>query len=238
MIVPRFLAAGGDPERLHILATDVDVSLSQACEAAGAVAPALVVIDSWAAWGADAAKDSGTEAADRYRAMDKLRAARASILTIMHDRKGEAGEDDATVTAVAGSMQTTAKPRTVLRVKGGVLSALKGNIAGRADGLAFMVEGVTMDLHGVTVEDVPRVVWDSQPLPVGFSPVSPDGDGGMNADELLDYLAAQSDPPTANAISKALKMDSRRKRETVKRLLALTIDAGKVRQVTSEYRRP
>ena len=234
VIVPRFLAAGGDPERLHILATDVDVSLSQACVAAGGVAPALVVIDSWAAWGADAAKDSGAEAADRYRAMDKLRASGAAVLAIMHDRKGEAGEEDATVTAVAGSMQTTAKPRTVLRVKGGLLSSLKGNISGRADSIAFMVEGVAMDLHGVHLEDVPRVEWDTRPIQAGYSPETPDGDGGggsLTVEELADHITAQTDPPTAHAIRRCLNMDTKRKRLTVDRLLALSIKRGLVRQV-------
>ena len=241
VIVPRFLAAGGDPDRLHILATDVDVSLSQACEVAGTVAPALVVIDSWAAWGADAAKDSGTEAADRYRAMDKLRAARASILTIMHDRKGEAGEDDATVTAVAGSMQTTAKPRTVLRVKGGLLSALKGNISGRADSLAFMVEGVSMDLHGVHLEDVPRIEWDTRPIQAGYSPETPDGDGGggsLTVEELADHIGEQSDPPTAHAIRRCLNMDTKRKRLTVDRPALARNQARSCPSSASENQRP
>ena len=140
-IVPRFSAAGGDTDRLHVLDTGADVTLGAACDAAAALHPALVVIDSWAAWGADASSDSTTQAADRYRVFDRLRAQGAAVLTITHDRKG-ADED---VQAVSGAVQTTAKPRTVLHVRGDVLRCLKGNLAGRADSVAFMVEGVTVE---------------------------------------------------------------------------------------------
>ena len=225
-IVPRFEAAGGNSERFYVLDTVADVTLAAACAAAAEVNPALVVVDSWAAWGADAATDSGTEAADRYRAFERLRAQGAAVLVITHDRKE--GADDDSVRAVSGSVQTTAKPRTVLHVKGGELRALKGNIAGRADTLVFAVEGVSVNLRGQTFTDVPRLVWESVPIPAGRSP-GPEGDGdtsGLTVDDVVEFVSAQHEPATENAIRRGLKMDSRRKRQTVNRLLSLAVDRG------------
>ena len=224
VIVPRFMAAGGDPELLHVLDTGAqDVSLQAACEAAEAVDPVLVIIDSWAAWGADASTDSATEAAARYRVFDGLRAQGAAVFVITHDNKLGAGDD---VRTVAGSMQTTAKPRTVLHVKGGALQALKGNLAGRADTLAFVVESTTVHLNRQTFADVPRITWDSVPMPAGSPTPSDDGGSGPTVDDIVEHVAGQDDPPTASAIRRALKMESRGKRQVVERLLRIAVDRG------------
>ena len=229
VIVPRFLAAGGDPKRLHVLDTGLqDVSLRAACAEAEAVNPALVVIDSWAAWGADAATDSGTEAAERYRVFEGLRAIGCVPFVITHDAKMGAGAD---VRTVSGSMQTTAKPRTVLHVKGGALQCLKGNLAGRADTLAFMVESATVHLNRQTFADVPRITWDSVPMPAG-SPTPGDGGGsGPTVDDVVEHVSGQDDPPTASAIRRALKMESRGKRQVVERLLRMAVESGRLTKV-------
>ena len=225
VIVPRFMAAGGDPELLHVLDTGAqDVSLRAACEAAEAVDPVLVIIDSWAAWGADAATDSATEAAARYRVFDGLRAQGAAVFVITHDNKLGTGDD---VRTVAGSMQTTAKPRTVLHVKASALQCLKGNLSGRADTLAFMVESTTVHLNRQTFGDVPRIAWDSVPMPAG-SPTPGSDDSGASVDEIVEYVAGQPEPITANRIRTGVKMDSKRKRRTCDRLIQMAVDAGRL----------
>ena len=227
VIVPRFMAAGGDPERLHVLDTGAqDVSVRAACAAAESVDPALVVIDSWAAWGADASTDSATEAAARYRVFDGLRANGAAVFVITHDAKMGAGDD---VRTVAGSMQTTAKPRTVLHVKGGVLQCLKGNLAGRAGTLAFMVESATVHLNRQTFADVPRIEWDSVPMPAGSPPAGSDPDtSGASVDDIVDYVASQHEPVTATRIRRAVKMDTKRRRPACERLIRMAVESGRL----------
>ncbi len=224
-IVPRFIAAGGDGARLHVLDSGQDVTLADACAAAAELEPALVVVDSWAAWGADAAKDSSGEAAARYIVFDQLRAQGAAILVITHDRKGDAGD---TVQTVAGSMQTTAKPRMVLHVKGGALRALKGNLTGRADTLAFMVEGTNVNLRGQTFSDVPRLTWDAKPIPAGSPSPVDDSAPGVTVDDVVEFVTGRGTPPTRNGIRKGLGLTSKRQQMALRRVLDLAVERGRL----------
>ena len=224
-IVPRFEAAGGDGARLHVLDSGQDVTLADACAAAAELEPALVVVDSWAAWGADAAKDSSGEAAARYIVFDQLRAQGAAICVLTHDRKGDAGD---TVQTVAGSMQTTAKPRMVLHVKGGALRALKGNLTGRADTLAFMVEGTNVNLRGQTFSDVPRLTWDAKPIPAGSPSPVDDGAPGVTVDDVVEFVTGRGTPPTRNGIRKGLGLTSQRQQMALRRVLDLAVERGRL----------
>ena len=224
-IVPRFEAAGGDGARLHVLDSGQDVTLADACAAAAELEPALVVVDSWAAWGADAAKDSSGEAAARYIVFDQLRAQGAAICVLTHDRKGDAGD---TVQTVAGSMQTTAKPRMVLHVKGGALRALKGNLTGRADTLAFMVEGTNVNLRGQTFSDVPRLTWDAKPIPAGSPSPVDDGAPGVTVDDVVEFVTGRGTPPTRNGIRKGLALTSKRQQMALRRVLDLAVERGRL----------
>lgn len=226
-IVPRFIAAGGDLERLHVLDTGQgDVTLAAACDALADLGVDVAVVDSWAAFGADAARDTGTEAAERYRVFDGLRVAGAAILIITHDRKGDVSDS---VQAVAGSAQTVAKPRTVLHVKGGELRCLKGNLAGRADTLAFMVEGTTVTHRGQTFSDVPRLEWDSRPIPVQSSPgTTDDGDPGVTVDDVVECVTAAGEPLTRSRICRELNATGKRRRMLVSKLVTMALAAGRL----------
>lgn len=236
--VPRFLAAGGDPERLDLLDTRGDtLDLAAACASAAAtIRPALAVIDSWAAWNEGTDDNDGGAVRARLAALQPLRDAGAAVLVIAHDRKAEA---DNAIHRAAGSVQLTAAPRMALRVSDGAVKQSKGNLGGYGPDLGFTIAGASIEVGEHTIETA-RVEW----LPDGptDSPTEPGGAGGgghptgrAGADVLFDtvvgYVMASAEPLTQNQVGHGIGAHSQAKRQAVARHLGAAVSRGDLTRV-------
>ena len=227
--VPRFVAAGGNPDRLQVLDTRRDTDLASAClSAANEHHPRLAVIDSWAAWNDGTDDNDGPAVRDRFMALQPLRDTGAAVLLIAHDRKSEADNE---IHRVAGSVQATAAPRMALRVANDLVRQTKGNLGGIGPALAFTVESATAVVGDRTIETA-RVRWlevtDDAPKP------RPGGVERVSYDAVIDALAGSEDSMTHNQVCDRLSAAGVAKRQAIARHLTVAVRQGAVREVTVE----
>ena len=236
--VPRFRAAGGDPDRLYLLDTRGDtLDLAAACASAAAdLRPVLAVIDSWAAWNEGTDDNDGGAVRARLAALQPLRDAGAAVLVIAHDRKAEA---DNAIHRAAGSVQLTAAPRMALRVSDGSVKQTKGNLGGYGPDLGFTIAGAAIEVGEHTIETA-RVEWlpdgpaDSQPDPSGGSGGGrPVGRAGADVlfDTVVGYVMASSEPLTQNQVGQGIGAHSQAKRQAVARHLGAAVSRGDLTRV-------
>ena len=222
--VPRFIAAGGDPDRLQVLDTRRDTDLAAACRsAANEHNPRLAVIDSWAAWNDGSDDNDGPAVRGRFVAMQPLRDTGAAVLLIAHDRKSEAENE---IHRVAGSVQATAAPRMALRVSDGIVRQTKGNLAGKGPMLAFDIESASVLVGDIRV-DTARLVWVDAPADAP----APRGAVGVSYDAVIDSIIAGEDGMTQNQICVHLSAGGMGKRQAIGRHLAAAVRQGIIEEV-------
>ena len=229
--VPRFIAAGGNPDRLQVLDTRRDTDLATAClSAANEHHPRLAVIDSWAAWNDGTDDNDGPAVRDRFMALQPLRDTGAAVLLIAHDRKSEAENE---IHRVAGSVQATAAPRMALRVSNGGMRQTKGNLAGNGPALTFAIESASVMVGDNTV-DTARLVWfeapADAPAPPGRGGVEPVGYEAVLA--VLDAIGGGEDGLTHNQVCDRLSAGGKAKRQAIGRHLTAAVRQGAIEEVT------
>ena len=225
--VPRFVAAGGNPDRLQVLDTRRDTDLASAClSAANEHHPRLAVIDSWAAWNDGTDDNDGPAVRDRFMALQPLRDTGAAILLIAHDRKSEA---DNPVHQVAGSVQATAAPRMALRVANDEVKQTKGNLGGPGPVLTFTIESATAVVDDRTVPTA-RIVWLEVPTD------APRGGELVSYDAVIDALIGSEDGLTLNQVCTRLSAAGAAKRQAIARHLAAAVRQRAVKEVTVKRR--
>ena len=227
--VPRFLAAGGDPDRLQVLDTRRDTDLTAAClSAASEHHPRLAVIDSWAAWNAGTDDNDGPAVRDRFMALQPLRVDGAAVLLIAHDRKSEADNE---IHRVAGSVQATAAPRMALRVAHDIVKQTKGNLGGNGPALTFTTESASVMVGSRTIETV-RLVWLD--AAVNAPPLAPGERLHLvSYDAVIDAIGASgADGLTQNQICNRLDAQGKAKRHAIGSHLTAAIRQGTIVEVT------
>ena len=201
-IIPRFMAAAGNLERLHVLDAKTDADLAAVCRScAETVKPKLAVIDSWAAW-SEVDNNQGHEVRQRLRALQPLRDANVAIGVVVHARKpgtpsAAGAAPDKGVHRVSGTAQLPAGARIGIDLKPGVLFTAKNNLgrSGSKTAIGFEIVEVTVETAGGRLE-APRIIWLSGPPPDAATP-----DDGPSENDVCEWIETQEDPPSANGIS-------------------------------------
>ena len=235
-LMPRFLAAGGDPDNLLVLDTGTDAELADVCLHVAVEHPdvAMVVIDSWAAWTDGSDNNSSEAVRKRYRCLQPLQNRGVVIQLIVHDRKAET---DNLLHKASGTVQVTAAPRMALHVQPGCVTQSKGNLGGKGRELYFNIEEVTVDTTGGEIA-TGRVVW-LDAAPAGVTPPLPGG--GVQLDGVTGCLmrleAVDADHAiTCNAIAQGIGAKSQERRRAVKALLQHGSKEGQIVKVAIKVR--
>ena len=185
-IMPRYLAAGGDPEKIHIITATEDehggvatFNLQADLQALGAKITeigdvALVIIDPISSYlgKTDSYKNAEVRGAIEplNEMADRLGVA---IVSNTHFTKGTAGNKTRALHKVIGSIAFVGAPRAAFAVVEEaddtgrrLLLHLKNNIAPAPKGLAYRLEQALAGYIGDPPEPLyaSRIVWDDQPV--------------------------------------------------------------------------
>lgn len=230
-LMPRFLAAGGDPERLLVLDASTDADLAEVCLHVAVEHPdtTMVAIDSWAAWTDGSDNNSAEAVRKRYRSLQPLQNRGMVVQLIVHDRKAET---ENLLHKASGTVQVTAAPRMALNVQSGFVTQTKGNLGGKGSTLYFNVEETTIATKGGEIA-TGRVVWLETP-PAGETP--PLLGAGVQLDEVIGYLerVAAVDAESAvtcNGVATGIGAQSKDRRTAVKTLLRHGATEGQIVKV-------
>ena len=206
---PRLEAAGAGLGRVLACEADGDASLAQAAMVAAKrdPAPKLAIIDSWAAW-SDGSSDADPAAVRaRYDAIQPLRDAGTAIVLIVHNRKADAENPQ---DLAAGNKQIMAAPRLALHLDGTRIEQTKGNIAGKANPIAYSITAVPIP----GVRDMQPVMTFGAET-VFDNPSGPGRGDGSTEREVVAYVMKSVEPVTRNQIHTALSAKSTDRKRTL-----------------------